>query len=174
MWSWTGLNQFNRTARAPVYRTTSEVVYDPLSAREFDIYYGTSLQVTTVTVPINTSYGYGDGDGLASKSDRLPVLKREVAITQGNAEGPGSSSYIEGFHIVKADKDHGAYFVVTPLKGLTSEGPRKVLRMFVSRERFEQISDPTEMAIDEATGRVVIWVWDRNALETKIFIGDLV
>ena len=31
-----------------------------------------------------------------------------------------------------------------------------------------------EVDMDEATGRVIIWRWDANAFETKIFVGDLV
>jgi len=46
--------------------------------------------------------------------------------------------------------------------------------MFVSYTELGYRPQTTEIDMDEATGRVVIWGWDKQAHETKIFVGDLV
>jgi len=40
--------------------------------------------------------------------------------------------------------------------------------------KFERPPKTSEMDMDEATGRVVIWGWDEDACEARIFVGDLV
>ena len=67
-----------------------------------------------------------------------------------------------------------ADILVTPLDDLVLEGGRGTLRMSVLRKEFDECSAITEVDMDEATGRVVMWGWDKRTCETKVFVGDLV
>lgn len=73
-----GLGQSGQTL---VACTTNEVVYDPHSARKFDLYYivegRTTLgpEVITVTIPINGSDP--NDDGCAGKPDKLPAFNQK-------------------------------------------------------------------------------------------------
>lgn len=159
-------NQFGDAGWLPVTHMTSETLYDPLSAKEFDLYYinkGNRSVVVAVTIPVDV---IDDGP--------LPVLKQESTVVPDHLKAPDAFSPQKGLYFDKAWKDGGVHYLVMPLKNLASQGPRKALRMFVSRGEFKQASEANEMDVDEATGRVIIWGWDRKAQETKIFVGDLV
>lgn len=66
--------------------------------------------------------------------------------------------------------------LVTRLDDLVLEGRRGTLRMSVPYKdlKFEASPQTTEVEMDGATGRVLVWGWDKDACETKIFVGDLV
>jgi len=76
----------------------------------------------------------------------------------------------------KALLDDKLDILVIPLDDLVLEDGRGALRMLVSYKELKFKFRPLtiEMDMDEATGRVIIWGWDKNAYETKIFVGDLV
>jgi hypothetical protein len=46
--------------------------------------------------------------------------------------------------------------------------------MSVSMAELQMDPDWLGVAVDEATGRVVLWGWDRRLLVTKIYVADLV
>ena len=149
---------------------TGEVLYDPLTAQEFNLYYSFRIptsQVVTVTVPINAAY-----DNLASKSAELPAPKQNTALVQCHVE---TADCQKGLYFGKSCKKDGVHLLVMPLKDIALRGPEKALRMFVSWEEFEQPArQMVEVDMDEATGRVVVWLWDRDTRAVKIFFGDLV
>ena len=66
------------------------------------------------------------------------------------------------------------YFTVMPLKDLTPGYPGKAFEMFASFEELGKSLQTIEIYTDEGTGVVVIWGWDMEAQETKIFVGDSV
>lgn len=172
MWSWPGLD----LSVGMDFQTymTSEVIYDPLSAREFDLYFirrGWTTQMVTVTIPIDLSDD--DKDDSSSKSDELPVLKQEPTLGQNSEPWDSAATlYQNGLYIGGDCEVGGSSYLVAPLKVLASRGPRMLLRLFVSHEELPGVSQ--EVEIDEATGRVVIWEWDMKARETKMVVGDLV
>ena len=81
-----------------------------------------------------------------------------------------------GLHSDKALLIDKLGVLVTPLDDLVLEDGRGALRMSVPLEelKFERPPKTFGMDMDEATGRVVIWGWEEDACETKIFVGDLV
>ena len=46
--------------------------------------------------------------------------------------------------------------------------------MTVSYRELTNHTRTTEVDMNEATGRVVIWGWDRDTGETKVLVGNLV
>jgi hypothetical protein len=63
---------------------------------------------------------------------------------------------------------------VTPLEYVAQVGERGRLWMSVSMAELQMDPDWLGVAVDEATGRVVLWGWDRRLLVTKIYVADLV
>ena len=142
----------------------SEPIYDPLSARRLDLYYlhkGNSSRVILITIPLES--------GVSLRREGLRTIRDD-------ANGPITLPLHKGFHLKfeKTCDNKGAYFVVMTLKNLSTHDPRIFLRVFVSDEEFEQVSQASEIDMDEATGRMIIWGWDEGAEETKVFVGDLV
>ena len=169
MWSWPGLGQSDEWAWDRLTYTASESVYDPHSARAFDLYYvsGAASQVTTVTVPINT-----DEDDPALKPGELPALKQESTVIEDGREGRDTFGCgCKALHVRRLSGSDGETYVVVPLKKPPLRGSGGALWMFVHREELDL--NP-QLDIDEATGRVVIWGWDMAAQETRVFIGSLV
>ena len=161
-----GPDQFGQIGWLPVTHLASEVLYDPLSAREFDLYYinrGNQSVLVTVTIPIDADV---DGGHSFSKQESTTVLNQ--------LQSPDAFSFHKGLYFDMAWKDGGVHYLVMPLKNLASNGPSKALRMFLSHGEFKQVSEAKEIDVDEATGRVIVWRWDRKAQETRIFVGDLV
>ena len=115
----------------------------------------------TVTIPLNIG------------NDEPPILKQNSTTLPQCIEGLDLLSAQKGLYIEKAPESDGVYYLVMPLKYLASQHPRRFLPIFVSREEFNQVSH-VDLAMDEATGRVIVWGWDEEAQETKIFVGDLV
>ena len=170
MWSWHGLNRDSDYPLVPLDSMTSEALYDPLAAQKFNIYYsfgGSTPQVLTTTIPINTAY-----DDLASKSAELPTPRQNRALTQCHAKSPFCQ---KGLYFSKNCESYGIHLLVIPLKDIASRGPEKALQTFVSYADFVRPGWQTiEVDMDEATGRVVMWVWDNVGQELKIFVGDFV
>jgi hypothetical protein len=144
---------------------TSEVLYDPLSARKFNLYYihkGSKALVVTVTISI-------DANG-----DELCILKQEPTVVPDHVGSPDALSPHKGLYFDKSCRDGGVQFLAMPLRHLTPQGPSRALRMFLSYKEFKWVSQANEIDVDEASGRVIIWGWDRKSQEAKIFVGDLV
>ena len=158
---------------------TSEPIHNPLSAHELNVslYYasrGATSPVLTVTVPINTS----DHDPF-SESTELPVPKEHLTI-HDHANGSDLPICRNGLYFdkVRVGDHFGVDFLVMPLRDFAPQGQnQKPFRVFVSYE--EDLGGRTgmqtiEIDMDEATGRVVIWGWEPEAQETRVFVGDLV
>lgn len=175
MWHWPGLDLVDEMIWTLVSYMTSETLYDPPSAQQFSLHYVCKRHgiqekpfAITVTVPINT------GGDSASKSTGPPALKQKSTPLQTHRWGSVGFSCRKGLHLDKALQSDKFHILVTPLDDLVLEGGRKALRMFVPYKELKHFSQTIEMDMDEATGRVIIWGWDKDAYETKIFVGDLV
>ena len=172
MWTWPGLDQYGTYLWASLSSMTSEVLYDPLSAQEFNLYYvseGITSQVITVTLPINASY-----DDPAPESVDLPVLKQNLTVVESHGRGLEVPFCLKGLFFDKSREGDGVRFLVMPMKDLALHGPRRALQIFVSCKELGRASQLIEINMDEATGRVVIWGWDKEAREAVVFIGDVV
>ena len=178
MWYWPGLNRANLDPNACyISYMTSEALCDPSSSQGANRHFACKERVAltdpfavTVIIPTNTN------DVIASE---LPVFKQRTTPIRNYERPSVGLSYRKGLHSEKAllgNKRDILDILVTPLDDLTLDGGRGGIRMSVSCEELKVKSPPSpiEMDMDEATGRVVIWGWDRVAAETKIFVGDLV
>ena len=173
MWSWPGLDQIDSHIWIQVSYMTSEALYDPPSAQAFNIHYicrRIVLQAITVTIPTNTD------DDFAPESTEPLELKQKSTPVQGHIRGQRSGGFScrKGLHSDLAVQGDKINILVTPLDDLVLEDGRGALRMTVPFKEFRHCSQTIEMDMDEATGRVVIWGWDKDAYETRIFVGDLV
>ena len=160
-----GLERFDETSWSLITYMASETIHDPLSAREFDLYYarrGIDSRVVTLTIPIDIS------------DDEVPIPRIRSAIIPKNVGGSDALSFYKDLYFDKAYKDDGVYYLVVPLKSLVLQGLSKALRMFMPCEEFEQISQAHEVEMDEATGRVIAWGWNYETQEAEVFVGDLV
>lgn len=167
-----GVDHPSRRLRVSLSSMTSEALFDPLSAPQFNLYYLSMFsEVTTVTVPIDFSDNAID---FASRPDEPPILEYRTTIIQGNANDRETSFSHRGLHFIRTCDATGVRFLVRPLKNIASQDQRKVLQMFVSYQELGQVPDTTEIDMDEVTGRVVIWGWNMQAQETRVLIGNLV
>ena len=156
---------------------TSEALYDPSSAQEVNLHYfcrqllaPAEPLVATITMPIST-----DGDP-ASESTEPPLLKIKETLIRRHGRDSAGTSCRKGLHSDKALLNDGLDILVTPLDDLVLKDGKGTLRMSVPYKEFGFKWSPqtVEIDMDEATGRVVVWGWDRDACETKIFVADLV
>lgn len=157
---------------------TGEALYDPRSAQGFDLhYYGLQksadeLSVTTIAVPINLKDSF-----VAFGSTKSPPLKqRSSSLSHGDTRRPIWFSCQGALHfsVFLGEDPRLLEVLVTPLNDHGLEGGRGTLRMIVSFAELECCTRAIKADMDEATGRVVIWGWDRNTHQRKIFVGDLV
>lgn len=166
MRSWPALD---RMSWSSLTHTASETLYDQLSVQKFDLYFherADMSRVITVTVPINI----WDYDDLAA-----PTPKQESTIVRTHVEASDAISLDKGLYFSRTCKGGRVDYLVSPLRGIASGEQEKVLRISISREDLSRaISLPSEIDIDEATGRVVMCAWDKRAQEPKIFVRDLV
>ena len=125
--------------------------------------------VTTITIPIDTEGSF------VPESTEPPAVKRKVTPVRNHGGATVCLSCRKGLHFDLALGDYPSFRVlVMPLKDLGLEGGSKALQMSVSTKEFEKCKLTIKVDMDEATGRVVIWGWDRAAYKNNIFIGDLV
>ena len=170
---WSGPDLTYEAARNMVLYTTSEALYDPPSTREFNLHYicGGRPRVEpftiTVTIPINIE------DDFAPKLTE-PAPKQKLTRIQSHEWDSVRPSCRKGLHSNVALRGGKIDILVTPLDDLVLEGGRGALRMSAPYKEFGDCLEMTEVDMDEATGRVVIWRWDESAWETKVFVGDLV
>jgi len=178
MWYWPGLDLVGENISVFVSYTTSEALHDPPSAQEVNLHYVCKDRlvqaepfVITVTIPINTT-----NDEFASNPTEPPTLKQKTTPVENHGRRSAGFSCQKGLHSDKALLVDKLDILVTPLDDLVLESGRGVLRMFVSYKELGFKFRPLtiEMDMDEATGRVIIWGWDKDAYETKVFVGDLV
>ena len=171
-WSWSGVNEAGESLRTSLSFMTSEVLYEPLSAGGFELYYvsiGLSSRLIAVTVPISEAYD------LAFRPGEQPILRQTSAIVQVRGDVWETVFCHKGWYFNKSFAGIRAFkFTVIPLKNIASCRLRKALHMFVGFEELEQITQTIEIDMDEATGRVVIWGWNSEKQETSVFVGDLV
>ena len=125
-----------------------EIIYDPLSTREFGLYRGHRTGVDTYIMSLDTS----------NDEILLPELTSTIYLDQVHDQD--TLSTLKGLYIHKAQREGEVYYLVMPMKKPVVPAPRGPLRMFVSREEFERISEANEIDIDEATGRVIIRGWE--------------
>lgn len=175
MWYWPGpdLERIDQCAWTHVFYMAGDALYDPPSAREFNLHYfcresgaGSEPIAITVTIPIND---------FASKATEPPALRRKsTPIPYHQKDSVGFSYQMGGLHSEKAFQTEGFDILVTRLGDLILEGLPPALQMSVTYQDLKYHPGTIEMDMDEATGRVIIWGWDKDAYEMKIFIGDLV
>ena len=174
MWSWSGLGSFDDTAWISTTHMASEVLYDPLSTRKFNLYYlenGIPSKVVVVTIP-TTANDHGDP---TSSSGGSPALSQRTIGLIKHFEALSGLSFHKGLYVSKAHENDAVCYAIGSLKGLTTQTRERVLRMSVPRKEFGgAVPQAEEMDMDEATGRVIIWGWDREVQGTKVFVGDLV
>ena len=150
---------------------TGEVLYDPPYTREFNLHYVCNGYVQaesfaiTITMPIST-----EGD-FASEP---PALKQKSTPIPSHGLDSFGFSCRKGLHSDTTSQGSKLDILVTPLDDLILEGGRGALRMTVSYRELTNHTRTTEVDMDEATGRVVIWGWDRDTGETKVLVGDWV
>ena len=174
MWDWSGPE--DASAELPVYYLAGETLYDPPSAQEFNLHYvcwtstvkPTRVFAVTVTIPISVK------DISASESTEPPTLK--LRSTPIRSQGPSSFGCPcrKGLHSDIAPQSNGFDILVTPLDDLIVEGGRGALRMTVPYKELVDRDLTITIDMDGATGRVVIWKWNKDARETRVFVGDLV
>lgn len=165
MWTWSGLDQ---CYDIPYASMTGEAVYDPLSAREFRLYYiSVGSDVIIVTIPIN----FNDQDLVPEPAE--PPVRCQTWLIFHTREKSLEIPFLQNgsYHCNTPCEDTGIYFAVKPLKDI---GLGMSLEMFVSYEELGRPLQTVQIYADEGSGRVVIWGWDVKAQETKIFVGDLV
>ena len=155
---------------------TGEALYDPPSARGANLHYicrertgGERPFAVTVTVPIS------DDDSLP-ESTRSTILEQKLTLLQNYGWFSSGMSCTNGLHSSKILLRDEVVIIVTPLHDLVLEDGRRTLRMPVSYQELGFKFPPRKIDVDmdEITGRVIIWGWDRDACGTKIFVGDLV
>ena len=172
-WTWPGLDPHDIGFWISLYFITSEALYEPFSALELNLYYASeeiASQVITVTLPINAGY-----DDLAPEPADLPVLKQNSTTVEGYGRGLEVPFCLKGLFFTKTAREGGGVrFLVTPLKDLALHGPRRALKVSVPHRELGGASQSIEIDMDEATGRVVIWGWDKEAREAVVVIGDIV
>ena len=124
----------------------------------------------TIIVPIGTS------DDFSPKSTDPPELKRKWTHFLNYGRKQSWSSCQRGLRVENALLNDKLGILVTRLDDLVLEGRRGTLRMSVPYKdlKFEASPQTTEVEMDGATGRVLVWGWDKDACETKIFVVDLV
>lgn len=164
-WYWPGLDQSEEVPHYLVHYMAGEAIHDPTFAREFSLHYVCRLlaaRAITITIPINTN-----GD-IAEP----PALKQKITPIKNHGRYSDGVSCQKGLHFDMVYGGGGVDYLVTPLKDLASESKARTLRMSVPYTELKHSSRTNKIDMDEATGRVVIWGWDKG--ETKVFVGDLV
>ena len=155
---------------------TSEAPSDPSSAQGANLHYvcreraiGEGPFAITVTVPINNN------DPAPGPTGRI-ILKHKFTAMQNYGWDSSALSCTNGLHSNKAILKDRIEILVTPLDDLVLEDGRGTLRMSASYQElgFKWPPRTIDMDMDELTGRVIIWGWDKDAYETKVFVGDLV
>lgn len=166
MHSWPALD---RTPRSPLTHTASEALYNQISVQKFGLYFlerSSTSRVITVTVPINI-WDYDD--------PAAPIPKQESTIVRTGVGILDGIFLDKGLYFSKTSKSGSVDYLISPLRDLASGEQGKALRISISREDLSQdLSLPSEIDIDEATGRVVICAWDKRAQQSKLFVRDLV
>lgn len=154
---------------------TGETLYDPPTAQGFNLHYvfrecnaQPEPRAITVTIPIDIN------DDPASGPTEPPTLRRKLTSIRHHLKDSTEFSCQKGLHFEKAFLTEGLDILVTRLDDLTLEGGGEALRMFVRYKRLGYRPRTIEIDMDETTGRVVFWGWDKDAYETKVFVGDLV
>ena len=155
---------------------TGEALFDPSTAQGVNLHYicwkraiGEDSFAVTVTVPIN------DNDPVPEPTGPI-MLKLKFTVMQKYRSDSSVLSCTNGLHSDKMLLKDKLEILVTPLDDLVLEDGRGTLRMSASYQElgFKSPTRAIDMDMDEVTGRVVIWGWDKDANETKIFVGDLV
>ena len=156
---------------------TGEALHDPSFAHEFNLHFiceehPTQMGpvVTTVTIPINT-----DRNAAPNPTEK-PELKYTSTDLQEHVGELFGFSCQKGLHLDRGLEDEKFRILVTPLDDLVSEGGRGTLRVLLSDDPLEFDLRRCGVDMDDASGRVIIWEWDKGEYkyESKIFIGDLV
>ena len=154
---------------------TGEALYDPSSARGVNLHYicrersiGEGPFVVTVTVPINNDDSVPE--------PRSTILEQKFTVLWNYGWVSSGMSCTNGLHANTTLLEDKVEILVTPLDDLVLEDGRRTLRIPVSYQEFGFKFPPQtiEVDMDEITGRVIIWGWDKDARQTKIFVGDLV
>ena len=98
-------------------------------------------------------------------------LRMTTGRYRNSIVGSGGREYLRT--VVKRWNDRLEIWV-TPLEHVAQVGGRGRLWMSVSMAELQM--DPVRLgvAVDEVTGRVVLWGWDKRMLVTKIYVADLV
>ena len=175
MWYWSGPDRPDDYTELLVNHMASETLYDPPFTQELNLHYvyrtrdwAARVFVVTVTIPINAK------DNVFSEPTEPPTLRKKSTPVRGHGPGSFGLFFQKGLHSDITFQGDELDILATPLDDLVLEGGRGALRMTVSYKEFRDCTMSVEMDMDEATGRVVVWTWDVDARETKIFVGDLV
>ena len=176
MWHWSGPGRQGvpRTHHLEYYMA-SGALHDRPFAQEFYLHYvyrtrNLAVRIITVTVIISTNVK----DGPASESIEPPVLRQKSTPLQRYESGSFGLSCRKGLHFNIVPRRDRLEILATPLDNLILEGGRGTLWMRVQCKELRDCTLSTKMDMDEATGRVVIWGWDKKEGKTKVFVGDLV
>ena len=176
MWHWLGpgRQEVPYTGRLEHYMTSGALL-DPPSAQEFNLHYvyrarswAVRVFAVTVTIPTNVK------DDPTSESTELPALRQKTTPLRRHESGSFGPSCRRGLHFDIVPRVDRLEILATPLDDLVLEGGRGALWMKVPYKELRDCTPSTMMDMDEATGRVVIWGWNKNEDETKVFVGDLV
>jgi hypothetical protein len=174
---WPGLDpeQVGDRSWIRVSYMTGEALYDPTTAQEFNLHYvcrernpQSEHSAITVTIPISAN------DEPASGSTEPSTLKQKSTSIRHHLRDSVGFSCQKGLHFEKAFSTEGLDILVTRLDDLALVGRGEALRMSVRYKGLGYRPRTIEIDMDEATGRVVFWGWDKDADETKVFVGDLV
>ena len=131
MWCWPGPDRAYENIWIMVSYMTSEALYDPPSAQEFNLHYVCQERVAqaepftiTVTIPTNIK------DDPAYKLAK-PALRQQSTPVQHHGRDSIGFSCQKGLHSDKALQDGRINILVTPLDDLVLEGGRGALRVSV-------------------------------------------
>ena len=173
---WPGPDPAAGIALAASAYMTGEALCDPPSAQGFNLHYvcekhaaGVDPFAATIKIPMNIQ------DGLAPESTESPEFERRSTLIRSHGWRSVRFFGRKGLHSDITIYDNKADILVTSLNDLGREGRGKALHMIASFEGFHGW-ESIGMDMDEATGRVVIWGWDkvRDQAGPGIFVGDLV
>ena len=156
---------------------TGEALCDPPSAQGFNLHYVCGKRVAeidpfaaTIKIPMDIQ------DSLAPESTQSLELERKSAPIRNHRWSSVKFFCRKGLHSDIALHDNKVEILVTSLNDLGWEGRGKALWMIAPFEELADCAGSIGMDMDEATGWVVIWGWDKFQYQegTGILVGDFV
>lgn len=150
---------------SPINYTRSKPFYNPIVSDEFTLGFFCEACPEAVVIAVTVN----------PPSLETPTDPGRLRMTTGRYRnsiiGFGHREYLRS--VVECCDDRLEVWV-THLEYVAQVGERERLWMSVSMAELQM--DPVWLGVDvdEVTGRVILWGWDKRMLVTKIYVADLV